>query len=308
MRVTAIATAAFLLLSEITAKQLDFRPRGTRWRRTLDDDMRRDAFNLLERRQSESDPSVQPSQPTTTPPNNATIAATCLQGLSSITTVSNHAGITACYNILSSDLSTNIFNADLRLYRAGTPSGSFASVSPSNMMVSLTYAPVTTFDTIVTRPLHKRQTSGMTEMDQYSLILHVPVSMDLSKLNTTEMLSLIVPSITLNSVDSSSNSPISTNISTTDIAYFTTGAFQSQFSPPLITTHLQQLAIQASSKFVLPGQTLGIFPTGLIVTSAWMVLFFLACGVGTIGRVRNRGIYRRRKAAVGSRVGKRYHG
>ena len=309
MRVTAITSAVLLLLSEFTtAKQLHYRPRGLSWRRTLDDDMRRTALDRLEgrmeRRQSSSDTITPASSSSDT---NSTIVTACLDGLSGVSSVQNSAGITACYNILNHNVAAGEFEADLRLYLAGERSGDFVDIKAGDMMIGVNYAPSTTFEALVKRSLRPvaRQTSGMTEMQQYSLKGHIAPGMELSKLNSTELMSLMVPQISINAVTLDSK-PISTNISATETAYFVVGEFQGEFSREVVSPTFQQVAIRASSKFVLPGTTFGIFPTGFIVTTAWMILFLIAYGVGTVGRLRHRKVFRARRDAVGGRVGTRF--
>ena len=53
-------------------------------------------------------------------------------------------------------------------------------------------------------------------------------------------------------------------------------------------------ATPTPAPFVLPGVTLGIFPTGLIITSIWCVAFITIVGLGTLGRVQFREQYRAR--------------
>lgn len=310
MRVTTFTTAAVLLLAEVIAsKEILYMPRGIR-RRTLHDSMRKAAFEVLDgglqRRQSSSS-DINPTTSTTSDMN-ATIAAACIDGLSGISSVSNQAGITACYNVLQHDLEQGVFQADLRLYLAGEAAGPFADIEPGNMMIGVTYPSSTTFSTLMKRSIRlvSRQTSSMSEMQQYSLMGNFQKTMDLSKLNDTELMSLMTPQININAVNTADQTPISTNISSTDTAYFVIGDFSGQFTDEVISPQLQQVAIEASSNFILPGTTLGIFPTGLIVTLAWMVLFFIAYGAGTVARLRHRKFYRARKAAVGGRIGKRF--
>ena len=50
----------------------------------------------------------------------------------------------------------------------------------------------------------------------------------------------------------------------------------------------------ANPPFVLPGTTFGIFPVGFIITGVWTFLFFLAVGLGTLGRLQFRRAFRRR--------------
>ncbi len=311
MWVTALASTALLLFTEITtAKAIHYKPRGTKWRRSLDDDMRKAAFDILDGQLDRRQTTASSITPTTSTISdmNATIVMACTSGLSGVSSVSNQAGIAACYNILQHDLSQGAFQADLRLYLADQPTGSFADIQPSNMMIGVTYPPSTTFESLMKRSLRTpvaRQSSSMTEMQQYSLMGHIDPSLDLSKLNATELMSLMVPQISINAVSSTTANPISTNVSTTDMVYFVTGDFVGQFSTSLMTPQMQALAMSASSKFVLPGTTFGIFPTGGIVTTVWTVLFVVSYGVGTFGRLRHRNVYRARKAAVGARVGRR---
>jgi hypothetical protein len=53
------------------------------------------------------------------------------------------------------------------------------------------------------------------------------------------------------------------------------------------------------ANFRVPGITLGIFPTGLIITSIWCGFFILAVGFGTLGRIQFREQYRRRSKRAG---------
>ena len=53
-----------------------------------------------------------------------------------------------------------------------------------------------------------------------------------------------------------------------------------------------------SAAFVLPGTTLAIFPTGLLITSLWSLIGISFFTWGTIGRFQFREQYRRRKNRV----------
>ena len=264
--------------------------------------MRREAHDImgkLERRQSSSG-----SLPSSSGDMNATISSACINTISQITTISNEAGMSACYNILQADVKSGVFQADLRLYQIAQPSGSFSGVASGEMLVNLIYPPSTSFNLLMKRSLTKRQ-SGLSELQQYSLQGTIANTMDMTKLNTTELMSLMVPAITINAVEPSTQAPVATNLTTTDTAFFVVGKFQNQFSTAITDPTFQAAAITQSSAFVLPGTTLGIFPTGLYVTCAWTVLFIIAYGVGTIGRLQHRSLYRRRKLAMSGRTGTR---
>ena len=308
MRVTNIISAAMLVLSElslISAKALVHTP--YRIRRDLDRDLRRGALAALDgtitkRVPQSSGPSLSPAMSRTE--MNQTISETCVSALTKITTISNDAGIVACYNILQHDPATGNFQADLRLYHAAKPTGDFADIAPDNLMIGVEYASVTTYSSLMKRSIRPRQTSAsMTEMQQYSLLGTFAKTIDTNKLNQTELMSLMIPQVVVNAVKPNSATSISTNITTTNTAYLVIGDFKGDFTPLLASSALQEAAIAHSSAFKLPGVTLGMFPTGLIITCSWLLIFVVAYGAGTIGRWRNRSFYRRRQAAMSGRRG-----
>lgn len=126
------------------------------------------------------------------------------------------------------------------------------------------------------------------------------MQLDSKKLNDTQLMSLLIPEIRLQS--SMDGNMIDTTLSTNDITYFVTGQFSNQVSAESIQEAANPVmalaAIESSRGFVLPGTTFGIFPVGLIVTGSWSVLFLVAFGLGTVGRMRHRDIYRKRMAAT----------
>ena len=63
----------------------------------------------------------------------------CTNALSSITTVSNAAGLAACYNILFLNNQTGVFQADLSLYQVSQPSGIFAGIQASDIHPEATF-------------------------------------------------------------------------------------------------------------------------------------------------------------------------
>ena len=100
----------------------------------------------------------------------------------------------------------------------------------------------------------------------------------------------LIPAINL-SATTSTDQKINTTVSATE-ASFVDGAFaQPAASTPLVAS---ASASPTPTAFVLPGVTLGIFPTGLIITSIWAVMFVTAVGLGTLGRYNFRQTYRRR--------------
>ncbi|RMD41778.1 hypothetical protein DV735_g3353, partial [Chaetothyriales sp. CBS 134920] len=218
----------------------------------------------LQRRQSTTTGAgALPSSPSAL---NATIAEACITTLDNITDITNEAGMAACYNILSHNVALGTFQADLRLYKAKDQTGDFTGVTVGQMLVDLVYPPCTTFTLLKKRSLTTRALDTMSELQQYTLSGTFTSGVDTAKLNETELMALMLPRISVVAAKPNSDIPISTNITTTDIAFFVIGDFQNQFSPVLTTEAFQKQAILQSKHFTLPGTTLGIFPTGLIIT------------------------------------------
>lgn len=233
-----------------------------------------------------------------------------VQGLSGVT---NEAGFAACYNVL--DWNQNMggmFQADLRLYQFSAPSGQFADVPMNAITVQLNYPNSTQFSILMNSKrslasLQRRQDqSGPTEIQQYSLVGNFKIQLDTNKLNSTQLMSLLIPQISL--LANTNGTTITADVDPSDTVYFVAGQFKNeatqQVAAQAADPAMAVAAIQASKGFVLPGTTLGIFPLGFIVTGAWTALFFLAFGLGTIGRMRHRDVYRKRIAA-NSRIGRR---
>jgi hypothetical protein len=64
----------------------------------------------------------------------------------------------------------------------------------------------------------------------------------------------------------------------------------------LLNKPADQLAAAVAGKptpFIVPGLSIQVFPVGLIITSTWMLLFFLTVGLGTLGRIQFREQYRK---------------
>ncbi|KAJ4364706.1 hypothetical protein N0V83_009303 [Neocucurbitaria cava] len=108
---------------------------------------------------------------------------------------------------------------------------------------------------------------------------------------------LLIPEIDLSARNPVSNEDVTTTLSSQE-ASFVNGVFAKTASAP--TNADPQAAASASAAvisaapFVVPGTSLAFFPVGLVVTSFWTLMFFLAVGFGTFGRIQYRDQYRRR--------------
>ena len=104
---------------------------------------------------------------------------------------------------------------------------------------------------------------------------------------SADLMALVIPSIALYATSPSTHVTVSTNLTGTSTVYFTTGVFAGQEASGAAAAAPSAAAAAASkaAKFTIPGKTLGIFPTGLIVTGSWAVLFIGTVTLGTIGRI-----------------------
>lgn len=109
-----------------------------------------------------------------------------------------------------------------------------------------------------------------------------------------------MPVLTLTAVNSTGGA-VSTNVSSNEAA-FVSGVFSQEvvmsdfaLASANFDTVVAQLA-NGTVAFVLPGVQILIFPVGLIVTGAWLVIGVAAYGLGTYDRIRFADSFRRRKA------------
>lgn len=314
---TYIAPALLVLADMASAKAIIHLPNAIR-RRDYSQDVKKVAEKLIRRATVGTNDFLQPLSfngllPLSEPDAalNQSIATACISALDTITSVQNDAGLTACYNILQYDNKLGSFMADLRLYQAFEPKGIFSNITVSDIQISVQYPSSTTFQSIPKskskRDLEERQSSpinsSMTEIEQYTLMGSFLTHLDIKKLNNTQIMSLMLPEIKLNTAES--QKAVSANITAAEGAWFVIGEFSSDFDENQVTPAVANKAIEIALPFILPGVSLGIFPTGLIITMAWTGLFFLAYGLGTLGRIKYREAYRKRMAAQIGRTGKR---
>lgn len=180
---SSILSAALLLADFTSAKAISLPSRRLRRTDDYNSVMQRAATQFhgeLERR------SVQPANVAAVNASmNATIATACDTATSGIKNVVNGAGFSGCYNIISWDPSTLVFQADLRIYQQGQSTGNFANISANQVTVMLTYPTTTQFKSLVKRStddLSKRDGHAI-QIQQYSLMGNLQSKLDVSKLN-----------------------------------------------------------------------------------------------------------------------------
>ena len=203
MRLQALASLALLLACEVSvsaAKSLPDSPAFHRRHESMEDVVRREALNYLDSHFAARDElspratsTASVSSPSGIPVNlnspavNSTIAMACTNALSSITTVSNAAGLAACYNILFLNNQTGVFEADLRLYQVSQPSGIFAGIQSSDIHPEASFpdAAISVSSSKAKRDgLAARQSNNtISQLQQYSLVGQVDKTLTLTKLN-----------------------------------------------------------------------------------------------------------------------------
>ncbi|KAL8754597.1 MAG: hypothetical protein Q9199_004234 [Rusavskia elegans] len=239
-------------------------------------------------------------------------AAACMMSLAALNGhASNPTGLAACYNIQSFNSSTGVFEADLQLYRIAVASGNWASLMTQAVNVGMSYSDATIAPSNGNRMRDEEALSttqarsddvGRSKIRRVAAAPAMVQEMSfVGKLNgnvmgqvndTTKLHSLLIPSIALSGTDKSGK-VITTELSSNE-ASFVNGIFANQTKTSTSTGASASSAAAKAATFVLPGQTLGIFPTGLIITSSWTLLFVLTVGYGTMERIRFREAYRRR--------------
>ena len=120
------------------------------------------------------------------------------------------------------------------------------------------------------------------------------------------MMIATMPIVTLSSKAPNGTGTLTSILPNTE-ASFITGTFAGMQLPGAATASSSTttaapaaaVTTMPAGSLVYPGVTLGIFPTGLIITAAWTFLFVSAVGWGTVGRVLVRASYRRRQSAEG---------
>ena len=121
-----------------------------------------------------------------------------------------------------------------------------------------------------------------------------------SSVFSAQLQALVIPVITLKATNGNGQ-VVTTNVSSNEAA-FVAGEFSQDIV--MSNTRLAELAVEAelallkngTVAFVLPGVQLMIFPIGLVITSVWMLLGFLAYGMGTYARYNFREAHKSRMA------------
>jgi len=221
---------------------------------------------------------------------------------------SSESGMAACYNVPFLDQAKGTFNSELRIYNVSKASGVFSGINDDQLMISMTYqsAAFQEFNGTLSykRSLVVRQSSqGVTRPQLLSIkryVGQINTSTFNSSMTTEQFKSLLTPKISIYAQSTTSSTNPITQLSVNDTS-FVAGLFTSNsgnLTDPknLLDNPAAKIVAAAQglpTPFTVPGLSLGVFPTGLIITSVWMLVFAVTVIYGTLGRIKHRDQYRR---------------
>ncbi|KAF1945191.1 hypothetical protein EJ02DRAFT_339243 [Clathrospora elynae] len=236
---------------------------------------------------------------------------------------SNPSGIAVCYNLPFLDTKTGVFQAELRMYNVSAPINPWVGVTAADVSMTLSYLGATvqnmngnftkrdlSWPPVRAREMNdgllveRQNINSMTEMKVLMYVGRVNSNLMGSAMTQASLQPLLIPQIDLAARNPVTNQDVETTLSSQE-ASFVNGIFSKAGSAPTNAdpqaAASASAAVSSAAPFVIPGTTFGIFPIGLIVTSIWAVLFSLAVGLGTFGRIKFRDQYRRRVRAESAR-------
>ncbi|KAF1992213.1 hypothetical protein K402DRAFT_321232 [Aulographum hederae CBS 113979] len=278
----------------------------------MDDRLRRDALatvDEIDRRQAP--PLTPPPIPDPSAWNTQTETA-CTNALANLKGVaSNPSGLAVCYNLPYFDMSSGVFEAELRMFNVSPPTNEWTGVQPREISVTLSYlgatvqrmvAPIAKREAIAfeirEREITPRQAPAPNQPQLLKVLTYAgQINSNLigPAMTLPQVQPLLIPQVSLAAKIVGSSAQVNATLSNSE-ASFVNGVFSDQGASTITAEAAASAsaAAAAANPFVLPGVTLGIFPLGFIITAVWMVLFVSAVGLGTLGRVQFRDQYRRR--------------
>ncbi|OJD13298.1 hypothetical protein ACJ73_09220 [Blastomyces percursus] len=237
---------------------------------------------------------------------NASATAACLDALQDLKSVVNPSGMAACFNIPYFDKETGAFEADLRVYQVNEPSDEFAGIPHSEYTLEMNIPQATISDPLrlVDDTLDGQQ--EMVLLQEFRHFGQISTLLQLDKLALDDLRVLLIPNITVGASNSQSQELVMTTLSSDTLSYVA-GFFTNEDNSPVNITVPDASSrlpgiLAAATAFVLPGTTIGIFPTGLIITGIWSGVFLGAVGYGTLTRMKFRDHYRRRLRMAAARA------
>ncbi|TWU79096.1 hypothetical protein ED733_008715 [Metarhizium rileyi] len=238
----------------------------------------------------------------------------CLKALSPIQRSTNPSGKCICYNLPTLDVTTGVFEAELRLYRISDPRDAFASIPQENIKVSVAYqgasvSPITPEEVMLmgnvrneTRLVSPREVDGGPNLVQtYLFVGQIDKARIAENMSMAAFEAVLIPTFTLTASNATGGS-VQTNLSMNE-ASFLTGVFSKSVvlsdhaaAEAAVTSQLDLLH-NGTIAFILPGTQIMIFPIGAIITSVWLALGLVAYGWGTYERMNHVEMHKQRLAS-----------
>ncbi|KAI0188854.1 hypothetical protein F4808DRAFT_48515 [Astrocystis sublimbata] len=265
------------------------------------------AYDLLERRQSDSKTANDTKWDSDT-------TAACTERLAGLDAASNPSGMALCYNLVKLDTKKGEFMADLRLFEVSAPSGAWSGIPLNQMQGGIKFNGATASEIngqkvasrdLANPSLSTRQSEGPKLHRTYQIVGKINKDQMVPPMTIQKIEPLIMPIFSLSATDATGRT-VTTNISSNE-ASFVHGIFANEVVMSKLTMasiavdNIKAELAAGTVAFILPGVNLLIFPVGLVVTSVWMVVGFAIYGFGTYERYNYRETYRRRKAMSGSK-------
>ncbi|KAI5293415.1 hypothetical protein KEM55_007115 [Ascosphaera atra] len=196
------------------------------------------------------------------------------------TRASNPFGIAACYNVLSYDTANGSFEGYLAVYRVSAPAKEACNDSILNISWAVHHAVLMPPNHAELRITHGGKEGPVKLLSRAKVRGQLSGKVPSSSSSRDDLQAALLPEITLSVRSHSCEKDCILTLPNEDIVSF----FSVNASP---AAHQQQV-IEGFSKrdsvdkeFHMPGRTLGIYPTGLIITSVWAALL-----VAVVGRLR----------------------
>ncbi|KAG9241792.1 hypothetical protein BJ878DRAFT_208740 [Calycina marina] len=242
---------------------------------------------------------------------------TSLEALNGVAT--NDAGMAVCYNLPMYNATTGVFKADMRLFKIAEPTGSFAAIPSSNVLVGVAYVGASV------QPVSAAEIGRRSEVDEmdnnfvsliswsrsskiesraanvpnmthaYAFVGQINAEFVGTNMTDAQIEQLVTPTVTLTGTTISGSS-VNTTINSTQ-ASFVSGYFAeiADVAVAAVAQPMQTLVYATDELFILPGTQILIFPIGGIITGTWAILLMSTIAYGTVGRMQFRDQFRQRQ-------------
>ena len=240
------------------------------------------------------------------------IIQACTNKLSELRGVSaSLTGMSMCYDVSLLDMNTGSFMSTVFLYQVSPASGNWTVIDNNSLNVDIAYAnanltamgvakrelanlekrlatniPVNAPVLITSQQFMGEIMQGWNSNNEYAL-RHLFTPKSTNTVRTQQMIAL-APTVIV-TAKTPDGKPLSSALSKTEAA-FVTGFFAKTAAAEAAAAS----AAAANVPFQLPGVTAAFFPVGAVVTGAWVLLFALTVGLGTLGRLQFRHDFRAR--------------